>query len=66
MWVNYSSIGNINFGVQLIIYMCIYSPYSKMGYEEILYFFSHGNKSNNAFVFDIVNIPGRISINNTY
>lgn len=29
-------------------------------------FFSHGNKSNNAFLFDIVNIPRRISINNTY
>lgn len=37
-----------------------------MGYEKILYFFSHGNKSNNAFLFDIVNIPGRISINNTF
>ena len=35
-----------------------------MEYEEILHFFLHQNKSNNAFVFDIVNILGIININN--
>ena len=35
-----------------------------MEYEEILHFFLHQNKSNKAFVFDIVNILGIININN--
>lgn len=55
---------HITLGDQLNIYACIHSPYDKMGYEKILYFFLHGNKSNNAFVFDTVNILGIININN--
>lgn len=33
-----------------------------MEYEEIIYLFLHGNKSNNVFLFNIVNILGAISI----
>ena len=52
------------FGSSLNIHACIHTPHDKTEYEEILYFLLHRNKSNNAFVFDIVNILGIININN--
>lgn len=55
---------HITLEVHLNIHACIYTPHDKMEYEEILHFFLHQNKSNNAFVFDIVNILGIININN--
>ena len=45
------------------MYVYIYSSYGKMGYEEILYTFLHGNKSSKASVFNIVNVLEIININ---
>lgn len=53
----------INFGLQLSRYVYIYSSYGK-GYKEILYSFLHGNKENEASLFNTVNVLEIININN--